>query len=113
MAHPAADDSRGGGISPAFAALGDPTRLAIVRRLCDPGPLSTIRLTDGTSLSRQGVTKHLRTLEESGLVRSDRVGRDIIWQLRREKVSEVRDYLDEISAQWDAAISRLRAMVER
>jgi DNA-binding transcriptional ArsR family regulator len=112
MVHSAADGSGGVGISPVFAALGDPTRLAIVRRLCDTGPLSTIRLTDGTALSRQGVTKHLRTLEDAGLVRADRVGRDCVWQLRREKVSEVRDYLDEISAQWDAAIARLRAMVE-
>ncbi len=97
---------------PMFAALGDPTRLGIVRRLCDTGPLSTIRLTDGTALSRQGITKHLRALEGAGLVRADRVGRDCIWQLRSERLGELRGYLDDISAQWDAALARLRAAVE-
>jgi DNA-binding transcriptional ArsR family regulator len=110
--HSSAYATGGAGISPVFAALGDTTRLAIIRRLCDAGPLSTITITDGTSLSRQGVTKHLRMLEGVGLVRAERVGRDCVWQLRRERVSEVRDYLNEISAQWDEAISRLRAAVE-
>jgi DNA-binding transcriptional ArsR family regulator len=95
-----------------FAALGDPTRLTIIRRLCDAGPLSTVKLTDETSLSRQGITKHLRALESAGLVRADRVGRDCIWELRRERLGELRRYLDEISAQWDDALARLRAAVE-
>ena len=112
VVHLSAHGAGGAGISPVFAALGDATRLAIIRRLCDAGPLSTITITDGTLLSRQGVTKHLRMLEGAGLVRAERVGRDCVWQLRRERVSEVRDYLSEISAQWDAAIARLRAAVE-
>ena len=55
-----------------FAALGDETRLQIVGRLCEDGPLSIVRLTDGTEVSRQAVTKHLHVLEEAGLVRSSR-----------------------------------------
>jgi len=100
-------------VSPVFAALGDPMRLSIVRRLCDTGPLSTVKLTDGTALSRQGITKHLRTLEGAGLVRADRVGRDRIWQLRTERLAYVRKYLDEISTQWDDVLTRLRATVEK
>jgi DNA-binding transcriptional ArsR family regulator len=96
-----------------FAALGDPTRLTIVRRLCDTGPLATVRLADGAKLSRQGITKHLRTLEGAGLVHADRVGRDCIWELRKDRLAEIRSYIDEISAQWDEALARLRAAVER
>jgi DNA-binding transcriptional ArsR family regulator len=87
-------------------------RLTIVGRLCASGPLSTVKLTHGTALSRQGISKHLRALEGAGLVRADRVGRDCIWELRPDRVADLRRYLDEISAQWDEALARLRAMVE-
>ena len=108
----AAPDSGRANVTPVFAALGDPMRLSIIRRLCVTGPLSTIKLTDGTALSRQGITKHLRTLEDAGLVRTGRVGRDRIWELRTERLADVKRYLDEISAQWDDALARLRAEVE-
>ena len=58
-----------------FAALGDETRLRLVSRLCDGGPMSITRLTEGSKITRQAITKHLRVMEESGLVRSKRHGR--------------------------------------
>jgi DNA-binding transcriptional ArsR family regulator len=97
---------------PVFAALGDPVRFAIVARLCRDGPLPTIQLKQGTSVSRQAVTKHLRALEDAGLVQSGRIGRDRLWQLETGQLAEVRKYLDRISAQWDATLQRLRRLVE-
>lgn len=97
---------------PAFTALGDETRLGIVSRLSREGPLSISRLTDGTHLTRQAVTKHLRVLADAGLVRDQRRGRERIWRIRVRKLEEVRRCLDEISAQWDDAIARLQALVE-
>ena len=98
--------------APLFAALGDATRLQIVVRLCDGGPQSIVRLTEGSSVSRQAVTKHLRALERAGLVRSDRSGRERIWALQPRRLADVRDYLTRISDQWDQALQRLRALVE-
>ena len=98
--------------APVFAALGDETRLRIVARLCSSGPQSIVRLTAGANVSRQAVTKHLRALLEAGLVRSERVGRETIWELETKRLVEVRRYLDRISAQWDEALSRLQAFVE-
>ena len=98
--------------APVFAALGDPTRLQIVARLCGGGPLSIARLTEATAVSRQAVTKHLRALEAAGLARSGRAGRERVWELRTKRLDEVRRCLDQISAQWDAAITRLRRFVE-
>lgn len=95
-----------------FAALGDSTRLLIVRRLCDSGPLSIVRLASGSSVTRQAVTKHLRLMEEAGLVRSERRGRESVWQLTPKRLDEARRYLDLISRQWDEALGRLRAFVE-
>ncbi|HVY44431.1 MAG TPA: metalloregulator ArsR/SmtB family transcription factor, partial [Minicystis sp.] len=64
-----------------FAALGDATRLAVVARLCDGGPASIARLAEGATVTRQAVTKHLRVLEQAGLVRSERAGRETVWEL--------------------------------
>ena len=96
-----------------FAALGDETRLRIVTRLSTHGPQSIARLTDGTRVTRQAITKHLHTLEDAGLVRSARDGREQIWALRPRRLGDARRCLDRISDQWDAAIDRLRAHVER
>ena len=98
--------------APVFAALGDETRLAIVTRLCMTGPQSIVRLTEGTRVSRQAITKHLHALAHAGLVRSERSGRERIWELETRRLADARRYLDQISAQWDEAIDRLRALVE-
>ena len=95
-----------------FAALGDETRLHLVTRLCDDGPLSITRLTAGSRVTRQAITKHLRVMEGSGLVHSVRTGRESVWQLDRRRLEEARRYLDTISKQWDAALLRLREFVE-
>lgn len=95
-----------------FAALGDQTRLRIVARLCRAGPQSIVRLTEGSHVTRQAVTKHLRALSDAGLVRSERVGRETVWELEPKRLAEVRGYIDRISAQWDDAIGRLKRFVE-
>ncbi|HEY3784008.1 MAG TPA: metalloregulator ArsR/SmtB family transcription factor [Steroidobacteraceae bacterium] len=98
--------------APVFAALGDATRLQLVLRLCDGGPMSIIRLTEGSQVTRQAVSKHLKALEKAGLARSGRVGRERIWELQTRRLGDVRACLDRISDQWDQAIRRLRALVE-
>lgn len=93
--------------APIFTALGDPTRLRLVSRLCDEGPLSTAQLTSDTSLTRQAVTKHLQVLEDAGLAASERHGRERQWRIDAARMAETRRHLDAIAAQWDAAIGRL------
>lgn len=95
-----------------FTALGDPTRLYLVTRLCDEGPQAIARLAEGTDLSRQAVTKHLRVLADAGLATSERHGREQHWRIEAERLAEVRRLLDRIARRWDVALGRLRAMVE-
>jgi DNA-binding transcriptional ArsR family regulator len=95
-----------------FAALGDETRLRLVSRLCDDGPISITRLTTGSRITRQAITKHLHVMEGAGLVHSARHGREIIWHLNRRRLEDARHYLDIISKQWDSALGRLRKFVE-
>src|SRR5690348_16291573 len=95
-----------------FAALGDETRLRLIFRLCGGGPMSITRLTAGSKVTRQAITKHLRVMEGAGLVRSARHGRESVWQLDRRRLKDASHYLDMISRQWDRALDRLRAFVE-
>lgn len=97
---------------PAFAALGDRTRLTLVTRLSDGTARSITQLATDTEITRQAVTKHLRVLERAGLVRSTRVGRESHFAFQRETVEELQSYLHAVSRQWDDALSRLKTFVE-
>ena len=107
--------SRGSAVlqaAPMFAALGDPTRLGLVRRLSTDGPLSITRLSEGTGMTRQAITRHLHALEKVGLVRDTREGREHVFSLDLKRLEIARQYLDHVSAQWDRAAARLKAFVE-
>ncbi len=98
--------------APIFAALGDETRLRLVGRLCEGGPASIARLTAGSEVTRQAITKHLRVMAEAGLVRATRQGRESVWELEPERLEDARRYLDLVSQRWDDALERLRKIVE-
>src|SRR3954449_6705589 len=95
-----------------FAALGDETRLALLDKLSDGNSLSIATLSTDIRLTRQAITKHLRVLEEAGLVHSQRIGRESRFAYRPERIVDARSYLDSVSAQWDDALARLRSFVE-
>jgi DNA-binding transcriptional ArsR family regulator len=95
-----------------FAALGDETRLRLVSRLSSGGPASISRLTAGSGVSRQAVTKHLRVLARAGLVRVSRQGRESLWRLKPQRLDEAQRSLELIGKQWDQALVKLRDFVE-
>jgi DNA-binding transcriptional ArsR family regulator len=96
-----------------FAALGDETRLALVGRLSRGEPQSITQLADGMIVTRQAITKHLRVLEGAGVVRGIKLGRENRFELRPQPLEDVRAYLADVSDQWDQALTRLRAFVEK
>jgi len=99
--------------APVFAALGDKTRLSLVAKLCRGQPYSISQLTEGSKLSRQAITKHLRVLEGARIVRSVRTGRESLFEFDPEPIEEIKEYLDLVSEQWDQALSRLKAFIEK
>ncbi len=100
------------GAAPIFAALGDPTRLSLVDRLSTEGPLSITRLTTGSQMTRQAITKHLHVLADAHLVQDRREGREHLWELDPVQLQQARISLDRISRQWDLALGRLKKFVE-
>lgn len=101
------------GLAPVFAALGDPTRLRLVAALCVGGAMSIAQLTAGTDITRQAVTKHLHVLADAGLVRDLKLGRERRWEFSPDRLEQVRQSLDLIARQWDHALLKLKAAVER
>jgi DNA-binding transcriptional ArsR family regulator len=95
-----------------FFALGDETRLGLVARLCHQGPASIAKLTESFDMTRQAITKHLRVMEDAGLVHSTPCGRESIWELDPKRLAEARRHLENISAQWDSALLRLKRYLE-
>jgi DNA-binding transcriptional ArsR family regulator len=98
--------------APIFAALGDETRLRLISRLCDEGPLSITKLSVGFDVTRQAITKHLYTMADAGLLRSRREGRESLWEVRPERLEDARRSLELISKQWDHSLARLKKLVE-
>lgn len=98
--------------APIFAALGDETRLALLAQLGSGQQRSISQLAEGSPLTRQAITKHLRVLERARIVRCTRSGRERLYELDPLPVQSLKNYLDAISGQWDAALDRLRAFVE-
>ena len=96
-----------------FAALGDETRLALVAKLARGEPRSISQLTQGSKVTRQAITKHLRVLETAGVVRGTREGRESLFELDPRPIEGLKEYLESVSRQWDEALGRLKAFVER
>jgi DNA-binding transcriptional ArsR family regulator len=95
-----------------FAALGDETRLALLLKLSAGRRCSIAELTEGTRLTRQAVTKHLRVLERVRVVHATREGRESLFHFDPQPVMEMKEYLELVSEQWDGALSRLKTFVE-
>lgn len=95
-----------------FAALGDETRLTLIGNLSNGRPRSISRLAEGSTLTRQAITKHLRVLEGAGIVRSVRVGRESLFEFRPEPLKELGSYLDRVSVQREHALTRPKSFVE-
>jgi len=104
--------AREAAVAALFFALGDGTRLSVVRRLGAEGALSATDLSDGAHVTRQAIVKHLQVLESAGLVTHEKRGREVLYALEPRRFEEARAYLDAVSASWDRAIERLRALVE-
>lgn len=96
-----------------FAALGDPTRLALLQRLSHDGSSSISALAERFVITRQGITKHLRVLEAAGLVDGNRQGRESLWSMNPNQLAEAQRCLDQIASGWDDALARLKSHIEK
>ncbi len=95
-----------------FAALGDETRLLLLTKLSSGRQYSIAELTEGTKLTRQAVTKHLRVLEKAQMIHGRRRGRQNLFEFDPKRANEMKEYLESVSKAWDSALARLKTFVE-
>jgi len=113
MPHSAKAKAELAGSASIFAALGDETRLGLVSRLSNHGPMSITKLSIGFAITRQAITKHLRVMESAGPCCATPQGREIVWELEQKRLADARRHLQTISTQWDQTLGRLKKFVER
>ena len=89
-----------------FHALGDPTRRAIVEKL-SRGPTSVSRLAKPLAITLAAVVQHLQVLEESGLVRTEKVGRVRTCSIETRGLSVAERWIDERRSLWEKRLDRL------
>jgi DNA-binding transcriptional ArsR family regulator len=89
-----------------FQALADPTRRSMVERL-SRGPASVSELARPLDMSLPGVVQHLRVLEASGVVRSEKVGRVRTCRLEPAALGSVEGWIDQLRLAWESRLDRL------
>jgi DNA-binding transcriptional ArsR family regulator len=90
-------------------ALGNPVRRAILQEL-RAGPLAVGDIAAGLPISRPAVSRHLRLLEEAGLVQARSDGARNLYSIRMHGFASVREFVDDF---WDTALSRLEELARR
>lgn len=89
-----------------FHALADPARRSMLERLTH-GPASVSELAEPLAMSLPGVVQHLAVLEESGLVRSTKMGRVRTCQLEAGSLQRAEQWLNERRTAWERRLDRL------
>ncbi|GAA1243669.1 DNA-binding transcriptional ArsR family regulator [Microbacterium phyllosphaerae] len=98
------------GVNEVFLALADPTRREVIRSL-GRGPASVGELARPFAITLPSFLKHIRALEESGLIRTSKSGRVRTCTLDHDRLAVVGDWLDEQRRLWDERTDRLESLV--
>ena len=96
----------------AFSALADPTRRAIVSHLCE-GPKSVSELSEPFEMALPSLLKHVRVLEESGLVSSEKTGRVRTCKIEPHALQATEAWIHQHIAAWEKRLDRLEAHIAR
>jgi len=94
----------------AFHALGDPTRRALIEKLSH-GPVSVSTLAEPLDMTLAAVVQHLQILEESRLVRSEKIGRVRTCQIEPEGFAVIEKWITDRRTLWERRFDRLGALV--
>ena len=95
-----------------FGALADPTRRNLLAKLAGNSPRTATQLAKEYPITRQGVLKHLGILEDAGLVAVQKRGREKLYTFSQEPLTELEQWIQEISAMWDERLLRLKTFLE-
>ena len=95
-----------------FRALGDPSRLEMIRRLASGDPYTINAISNGLEITRQGARKHLQILADADLITLESKGRDTSVRLNLEVLDEGKAFIAELEKRWDQRLEALRQFVD-
>lgn len=98
-------------LSAVFAALGDPTRFAIIQRLAD-GEASVQELAEPFDISGPAISRHLKVLEQAGLISRRRDAQLRPCRLERRRLEEIKDWTKRMRRFWDESFDRMDDYLE-
>ena len=90
----------------------DPTRRRLLGRLAEQQSATATELAASEPVSRQAIVKHLRSLDEAGLVAPSRAGREVRYAITPEPLEDAVGWMATVGAQWDRRLARLRGRLE-
>ena len=97
----------------AFKAIADPRRRKIIQLLIVSSSLSVQALTANFDMSRQALSRHITTLEESGILKTRKQGRETICYLDLAPIKEVFDVVSQYQAFWEDKLNNLDRLVDQ
>ncbi len=95
-----------------WSAIGDPSRRRVLDLLVSNGAVSASWLAGHVPFSRQAVSKHLVVLEEAGLVRRRKQGREVLYQVDTDRLDQATQALAQLAAQWDRRLDASKRLAE-
>ncbi|MCW4469775.1 metalloregulator ArsR/SmtB family transcription factor [Flavobacterium sp. MFBS3-15] len=95
-----------------FQAIADPTRRAILTLIAAQA-MTPNALAEHFDTSRQAVSKHLKILDECGLLQQEQRGREIYYQLEIDKMKEIDKWLEQFRKIWEARFSQLDDLLDK
>lgn len=95
-----------------WAAVADPTRRKLLDALLARGEATATKLAGDLPVTRQAVAKHLSVLERAGLVESRRVGREVRYAVRPERLDAASAWLARVAAEWDDRLGAIKRLAE-
>jgi DNA-binding transcriptional ArsR family regulator len=95
-----------------WAAVADPTRRRILDALLAHGEATATTLAGELPVTRQAIAKHLSVLERAGLVDSRRLGRELRYTVRAERLDLASEWLARVAAEWDDRLGAIKRLAE-
>ena len=95
-----------------FNALGDSTRWQVLVTLAERGEGSATVIARDLPVSRTAVIKHLGILERAGLVGARKIGREVLYSTRSERLEATARRMAELAAAWDTRLAALKKLAE-
>jgi DNA-binding transcriptional ArsR family regulator len=103
---------RGDDVDELWAAVADPTRRRLLDALLAHGEATATTLARDLPVTRQAVAKHLAVLERADLVDSRRVGREVRYAVRPERLDAASEWLARVAAEWDDRLGAIKRLAE-